>query len=418
MLPLAKLLLYILMIIPTVARNMVFWVMLFIVFAQYARMGVLRERVLGTRTVTPIQETAKSLGYGAIGGFFGSLLLTGVGVSITETGLAYIWPVAILLMLLGPRFLCFSYAGGLVSLFSLIFGFPKVGIPELMSLVAILHGIESMLIFLNGSTDAVPVFTEDSRGRTVGGFVLQKFWPIPIAVMVILTPEFRDLLGSPENTIKMPEWWPLIKPHITAPPGEELLYGLLAIPAALGYGDVALARSPQDRSRITSLHLLMFSAVLLVLAVASGGSRPLQFAAALFSPIGHELVIWLGRKMEFDGTPAFAHPDKGVKILYVIPGKPAHRAGLRSGDILLALNGHELSSRSDIGPILDTRPSYLCFDVLRETSRGRVENLEFTLPGTIGAGGFGIMFTPEPQDVPAVRLGGGGILARLFRRKR
>jgi len=49
----------------------------------------------------------------------GAIMLL-LGLSLSQIGLLYIWPVALLLLLLHPRFLCFSYAGGIVALAVLV----------------------------------------------------------------------------------------------------------------------------------------------------------------------------------------------------------------------------------------------------------------------------------------------------------
>lgn len=396
MFPLTDVLLSVVRVLPTVIFNLGFWFIVFIIFMQYARTGALRERMMGVHLMTPGQETLRSALYGLFGGIVGSLIFVVVGVTLTAAGLSYIWPLAFLLMILNPRFLCFSYAGGIISLVSLIFGFPRIGVPELMSLVSILHIIESLLILVAGSADAVPVFTKARDGRVVGGFVLQKFWPIPIVAMMVLTPELKEFVGDVGEMIRMPDWWPLIKPNVALPPGEEAVYAMFAIPAALGYGDIALTRRPWARSHATAFHLLAFSVVLLTLAVLSARFSPLKFVCALFSPLGHEAVIWFGRRMEFDGEPLFAAPEKGVKVLEVVPGMPAHKAGFISGDIILRLNGHEVNSRKDIQGVLEALPSYLCFDVLRELKGERLRRLEFTISGSLER--LGMVFVPESGE--------------------
>ena len=44
----------------------------------------------------------------------------------------------------------------------------------------------------------------------------------------------------------MPDWWPLVKP---AGDMDNLMFLLLPVLAALGYSDVAITNSPQEKSR-------------------------------------------------------------------------------------------------------------------------------------------------------------------------
>nr|WP_315987920.1 PDZ domain-containing protein [Desulforamulus aquiferis] len=69
--------------------------------------------------------------------------------------------------------------------------------------------------------------------------------------------------------------------------------------------------------------------------------------AAMFSPLGHEMVIYIGKKLEF-GRSIYQPPNKGVKVLDVVPGYPAWEAGIRSGDIIIDVNEMEVNSRQGL----------------------------------------------------------------------
>ena len=98
---------------------------------------------------------------------------------LSEAGLWYVWPLALLLMLMHPRYLCFSYAGGIMALSSLLFGWPELNVPAVISLVAVLHMVEAVLIRWHGHLNPSPVYLRTGEGEVVGGLNLQKFWPCP-----------------------------------------------------------------------------------------------------------------------------------------------------------------------------------------------------------------------------------------------
>ena len=249
MFPLGKIIITILMLIPQVVFHPVFWMVIVLIAAQYSRAARVESSVYGQAVEPPLSRILTSVLLGVIAGFFASLILVFIGVTVTRAGISFILPLAVLFMLIDQRFLCFSYAGGLVALSSLIFGWPEVGVPEIMILVAVLHLIEGLLIRTTGSRGAIPLYMQVQEGHVVGGFVLQKFWPIPIVSMMILTLEASEIQSLAQGLISMPDWWPLIKPGIPSPEGHELLFAMFVIPAALGYGDFALARSPEERAR-------------------------------------------------------------------------------------------------------------------------------------------------------------------------
>ncbi|MCF6944235.1 hypothetical protein, partial [Klebsiella pneumoniae] len=57
-------------------------------------------------------------------------------------------------------------------------------IPALLALVAVLHLAEALLIRLQGATFANPLFIEGKRGKLVGGYQMQVFWPIPLFLLI------------------------------------------------------------------------------------------------------------------------------------------------------------------------------------------------------------------------------------------
>lgn len=319
-----------------------FWLVVALVALQYSRMAVIKEKMFGLKQKSVLKDTLVASGFGLAGGFVGSLVLIFIGVTLSGAGLAYLWPLAILLMLINARFLCFAYAGGILSLSHLLFGFPQVNVPQVLALVAILHMVESALIWASGHLGAVPSFFKDSAGRVLGGFTLQKFWPIPIVALIVV-----GHAAMPQG-INMPEWWPLIKPPENSGNMENLIYALFPVVAGLGYGDLAIARNPVKKSRRSAINLFLYSITLLVLSVLAQHSLLTALVAALFSPLGHELVIHIGKQMEFRGRPLYVPSTKGIRVLDALPGTAAWQAGIRSGDILVAINGTPTRSKTDL----------------------------------------------------------------------
>lgn len=373
---------------------LLFLVVVLIIAVQYNRMERMRGSFFGFRTRrAAASDILAAVVSGLLGGLAGSFLVVFIGLTISASGLGYLWPVAILLMLINMRFLCFAYAGGVLALSSLILGFPQINVSQVMALVAVLHMVESFLILTGGHLGAVPAYVKGAGGRIVGGFTLQKFWPIPIMVLVVIGG------GMVEGGIEMPGWWPLINPGVPGDPAG-LTYVLMPLVAGLGYGDVAVARSPTEKSRLSSLYLGIYSLLLLVLAVLAGQSRAAALAAALFSPLGHEAVIYIGKKIELKGEPLYVPPGQGVKVLDVLPGAPAWRAGLRSGDVITTVNGVELSGRGDLYRWQET-PAPLAVDYFSRSAgvsrRGMLPPLE---PGKH----WGIVPVPEGNENHYVEL--------------
>lgn len=394
-------------------------VVLLLVYMQYRRIAAVEQRVFGVPLSDPLQNTVTALGFGAVGGLIGTILFVFLGISLVDVGIDYLWIVAITLMLLHPRFICFAYAGGLLSMSHLLFGWPTLNVSAIMALVAVLHFVEALLIFVHGYRDATPVYVRRADGRVVGGFTLQKFWPMPFIALIAFALS-QDALG--DMTLAMPEWWPLIKPQPAPQPNMSYVYMLFPVIAALGYGDIAITTEPRVKARRTAGLLLGYSAVLMLLALAGSSVEegaaaaflglPVvgwQWLAALFSPLGHELVIHLGRRAEESGAPVY-DSTKGPVVLDVIPDSPAAKMGLRTGDVIRSIAGYPVFDRADIQDVLSPWAVDVDF-VVEDIHTGERRTLRY--PGKIPP--LGVIFAPEPMDPGFMSMedrGGYGLVLR------
>ncbi|MGE5588032.1 MAG: PDZ domain-containing protein [Clostridia bacterium] len=429
MFPFGKVVVTVLMLIPQVLLHPAFWMVVLLVAMQYARMARVEQRVFGQAIESPASLVLTSLLLGAAAGFVASLIFVFVGVTVTGAGVAFLLPVALVLMLIDPRFLCFSYAGGLLALSNLVLGVPKVGIPEIMILVAVLHLMESLLIWTTGAQGALPLYMKTRDGGVVGGFLLQKFWPIPLVGMMLLTPRLSEIESLARGLISMPDWWPLIKPDIAVPEGRELLFAMFALPAALGYGDFAVARTPRERSSRTARSLMAFSVVLLAMALGASVWPWMRWLAALFSPLGHEMVIAAGRRTETRSKAAYVPDPRGLKVLDVVPRSPAARVGLRSGDILIAVNGQPVRSAADLLNAMSGSPPWFYIEAERDADAAHETHgggsgdrapVRFTKSISGDVDRLGIIPVPGPGDEAHVSVPAAGVdgpIARWFRRK-
>lgn len=374
-----------------------------IIAILYNRMEKMRENFFGARAGRTKRDFVTAVGYGLLGGLLGSFLAIFIGLTISGE-LYYLLPAAVLLMLIDIRFLCFAYAGGILALSNLILGVPQINASQILALVAILHMVESFLIFAGGHLGAVPAYIKGPEGKIIGGFTLQRFWPIPILALSII-------VGS-EAVIKAeiysPDWWPLIMPLIQGDP-QNLTIAFVPLMVGLGYGDFTTTRSPAEKSRLSSLYLGLYSLVLLALAVLAGHNRAVAFLAAVFAPLGHEAVIAIGKWMELKGKPLYVPADEGMRLLDVLPGGPAWQAGLRPGDVIVAVNGVKFADRTEFYSLLQSSFLPPSVDYI-SLSAGAAKNTVIKLPEPGQA--WGVAPVPESNEGRYVELLTVGPLGR------
>ncbi|ADH61455.1 PDZ/DHR/GLGF domain protein [Thermoanaerobacter mathranii subsp. mathranii str. A3] len=368
--------------------NPFFWIVIILIVMQYRNKIAIEREIMGQEQEPMKELVLDSVFYGVIAAIIGSFLMIFLGITIENIGLQYVWPLAIVLMLVNPRYICFSYAGGIVSLFSLFFGFPNINVPALMSIVGVLHLMESLLIYIDGPRNTTPIFVRLKDGRVAGGFTMQKFWPIPFAALTIVTG--TTITGQ---VISMPDWWPIIKPSgINL---NNVIFLMMPAIAALGYGDLALSQFPEKKTRISSLRLFGFSVVLIALAVLGIYIKSFQYLAAVFAPAVHELLILIGQKEEKENPPLFVAPDKGVMILATAKGSPAREIGIKPGDVILKINDVTIEEPDDIIRVLNERPSVMWITV--KDLNGNYINYEYKDPQ--GILGLGILIVPKATSM-------------------
>ena len=383
--------------ISGVVINQIFWVLIFVVFLLYKKSSNIEFAMLKSR-LSLKDKMSSSLFNGFIGGLFGSFLVVVLGITIETytpynqgafaSGITYIWIIAILLAMINVRYLCFSYAGGLVALISLVFGFPNVNVPGLMALVGILHLIESFLIWIDGHSFSVPIFVKKSGGKIVGGYIMNRMWPIPLVLTALAFP-----LGLGLSSISgesMPGWWPLLTQQ------QAFAYVMFFVPVVLGYGDIALTQPPELRCRKSAYRLAVYSVILIMLSIIAARLQIFAFIAALFAPIAHEVLIIWGKREEEEGKPLFDGSGVGICVLYTRDYSPGREMHLEAGDRILSINSIAMFSENQLAEFLATYPTYIWLEVRKPD--GSLKTLEWQNYRE-GIKNLGILIVPKNAGV-------------------
>ncbi len=405
-----------------------FWLVVFIVLMQYRRIVSMEKQLFGSPINNMWKQTLLSIFLGLLGGMFGSALLLLLGISLNSIGIFYLWPVAIFLFLLNPRFLCFAYAGGVIAAAALLVrglllffpsleqvwivaGLLDIHLPSLLALVGILHLTEALLIFFSGHRGASPVYLKSPTGQIVGGYSMQRFWPLPLMGLwaLVVADSSMMVVGG----IPMPDWWPLLGTVMGTGGGETVVYMMVPLVAGLGYSDLALSSRPYEKKMKTAFNLALYSVVLSALAILSVFVPPVIVPAVLLAPLGHEYLIQKGNKEEFSRPPLFSlDNENGLKMLAVVPDSPAAIAGLQGGDRLLEINSSPVNSELEFWNLL--RSNY--HRAILKVKRGRyILDLPVVVyPRPVNE--FGIIFVPGRWAGVYLELKQGSILNNIRRR--
>ncbi len=398
---------------------------LLMVRRNYNKQMQMERRFFGLAITNPLKQTLISLLYGAIGGLLGSLVLVFIGVDLSSTGILFVWPVAILLMLYSPRYMCFSYAGGIVGLISLlargilsfageievsgiIAQFLNINLPGLMAVVGILHLVESILIYISGARGASPMFIKHNN-KVIGGFTLQRFWPVPIVALVAVSILAEQI--DPGSTVAMPSWWPLISSNIKVPQGYTLMYFTFPLVAALGYGDIAISTMPKVKAKKTALSLALYSVLLIILAVMAAFVPGLTFVPVFFAPLAHEYLIVASNNKEFQNEPLFVAPPQGIKVLSVIKDSAAEKMGIKPGYVITRVDGVFVENELHFKELMADLTTYAKFEVV--DNNGHHKHVQTPLFGKRRQ--MGIIIVPKDPD-GAISLNSHSPLERLWKK--
>ena len=383
--------------ISGVIVNQLFWVLIFVVLILYKKTSNVEFTMLKSR-LPLMDKMSSSLFNGFIGGLFGSFLVVLLGITIEAyvpysqgtfaSGITYIWITAVLMAMINVRYLCFSYAGGLVALVSLVFGFPNVYVPGLMALIGILHLIESFLIWIDGYSFSVPIFVKKDSGKIVGGYIMNRMWPIPLVLTALAFPLVLGLSSISGET--MPAWWPLLTQQ------HAFEYGIFFVPVVLGYGDIALTQLPEQRCRKSAYKLAAYSMMLIILSIAAAKLQIFAFAAALFAPIAHEALIIWGKREEEEGKPLFDGIGDGICVLYARENSIAKKMHLGPGDRILSINNIALYSENQLMEFLGTYPTFIWLEVRKPD--GNIKTLDYQNYKE-GVRSLGILIVPRNSEI-------------------
>lgn len=364
-------------------------------YMKNKKIVAMQRMIIGEEIDNALELTLSQLVFGILFGIIGSLLLTSLGITFKEmSGIQFIFVLSVILMFLRPRFVCFSYSGAVLGLLSIIVtvvskyvhnnsNFLDIDIMCLMTFVGVMHIVEGILVMIDGSKGAIPVFSKKDD-KIIGGYALSRYWIVPISL-------FLALKGSSiSGSINTPDWWPLLRSeYITTILATAVI---VAMPffGILGYSSVSFTRKKRSKAISSGLFILAYGVTLSFVAQLARGGIIWQVAVLVFAPVAHEIMLRVQINLEERREPMFISDDTGITILDVVPYSEIYDLGVRPQDKIIRVNGEDITSDRQIYETLKVNRGSAKFQVLNISGNIR----EVYLTG-VSEAGFGAILVPK-----------------------
>ncbi|MCL6456453.1 MAG: PDZ domain-containing protein [Gorillibacterium sp.] len=349
------------------ALNPFYYIGIAFIALQYRRQIILERKFFSSRLHSLPREVLRTMGWGLLAGLVASLLMASTGMKMVPQTVLLLWVITLALMFLRVRFLCLAYAAGVLGILRMIVihipSYDKAtgllgwlsdavmgaDLPSLFTLVAVLHLLEGTLILIQGQRLASPLFVESKRGRIVGAYHLQGFWPVPLFLLAPLS----------GGTLK-PVWEPLFSGNWQVLSGWDFL----VFPAVIGFSQMTISVLPKAKLRQGAGLILIYGTVLLVGSVVTFYWSPFGWGLSVCSILLLEAIVWYGARAERHRTPLFINGKNGLKIFAILPGSAAEAIGLVVGESLYKVNGERVQTNEELHLALRLNSAFCKLEVI------------------------------------------------------
>jgi len=371
-----------------------YYIFLIGLLLHYRRQGLLERKLFNIRVHIYAGRVLRTVLTGLVIGCIVSAVMLGIGIHIEKEIVWCLGIIIVLLSLIRLRLahlmdalavLMVAHVGLLLSpswqpegwVGQTAEAIRHADLPGLLVIAVLLQIAEAVLFRLQGPTLSSPVVIEGKRGKPVGAYAMEAFWPVPLWLL-------------------MPAAGGFILPWTPLHSGEFWSGGaaVTALPVMIGCSILTQSRLPADKARIVSKRLLLGSLILLVLAAGALWWPPLAVLIICIALIWREVVIYLSRREELESIPLYTETLRGLRILDVIPGSPAHELGIRAAETVYKVNGVPVHHPQSLHEALRMNPAFCKLEILNIHGESKF------LQRAIYAGDhhqLGMIFAPDDQ---------------------
>lgn len=388
-------------IVRAVARQLVFsifldykYIVVYLFFYMVVKVRLeflqgFEQCIPGCRTKKPRQMIEELLLAGLISGFFGGVLTVTLGLYIEPEGLQTFLILMVALALINHRLVNPAYAGGLLCLFALTFGYDKVHVPSMLSLIAVIQLVEAVLVYVTRKQDNIPIFIQH-KGEMTGAFIKQKYYAVPFVLLSLSAAPYAIW----QNQVHL-GWGTMFQAGLptAAAAAVFLLTGAIGV---TNYSSIAISTTPEEKCRNDAIKYLAGSLILFIMAFLGVKTEALQWAGAVFALVYRELVYQVTLYCEQRKKPLYTVVRRGLRILEIIPGGAAEKMKMKRGEIILNINGKPVQTEDGIRHVLAGSPTFLWMHT--EDPSGQIKIYEHKCYPD-GVKDLGIILVPREWEV-------------------
>ena len=326
-----------------------------IFYFKNVRIVSIQKMTLGEGINTPLELTLSQIILGILAGAIGSIILSILGVTFSEnSGIEFILMISILSLFYKKKYISYAYSAAILATIGIILNIISnaigvkllldINVLSLITFVGVIYILEGLLIMFDGSRGAIPVFTK-KEDKIVGGFSFSRYWPMPIAILMIFS---NSASGGESIYSNLASWWPIINRESTLALLTTAMIVSIPIYGILGYSNVTFTQEKKIKSLRCGITIALYGLSVALVAQLANINILGQIVSIIYAPLVFELIMRYEYRVEKKGKFLYVSDDEGIMVLEVTPNSPAYEVGIKRGDKIIEINGQSIKSEVDI----------------------------------------------------------------------
>ena len=326
-----------------------------IFYLKNVKIVSIQKMTLGEGLNTPLELTLSQIVLGILAGAIGSIVLSVLGVTFSEnSGIEFIFMISILSLFYKKKYISYAYSSAILGVIGISLNiisssigmklFLNVDILSLMTFVGVMYILEGLLIIVDGNRGAIPVFTK-KENKIVGGFSFSRYWPIPIAILMIFN---NSIAGEDSIYSNVASWWPIINNKAVLSLLATAMIASIPLYGIMGYSNVTFTQEKKTKSLRCGSAILVYGISVALVAQLANINIVGQIISIIYTPLAFELIMRYEYRVEKKGQCLYVSDDEGIMVLEVTPNSPAYEVGIKRGDKIIEINGQNIKSEGDI----------------------------------------------------------------------